>query len=170
MESARCLAIYRLRIKFCKAPRTSLNTVVLAKMASNAPRHFVFGPWKCPWTEAFYLTPLTIGIVNTKPIVPGHCLVLPRRVVARVYDLTSEELADLMQTTAKIARGLEREFKGESMTYAVQDGPAAGQTVPHVHFHLLPRKTGDFARNDMIYEEVENWKRIRMDDDKERKN
>ena len=40
---------------------------------------------------------------------------------------------------------------------AVQDGPRAGQSVPHVHVHILPRTAGDFARNDDVYDELEAW-------------
>ena len=40
---------------------------------------------------------------------------------------------------------------------AVQDGKEAGQSVPHVHVHVLPRKGGDFAKNDEIYERLEEW-------------
>jgi bis(5'-adenosyl)-triphosphatase len=42
----------------------------------------------------------------------------------------------------------------ESLTFTMQDGVASGQTVSHVHIHVLPRKEGDFANNDDVYEEV----------------
>lgn len=105
--------------------------------------------------------------MNTKPIVPGHCLVLPRRVVGRVQDLKADELADLWAVAAKVGPVLEKQFKSEGLTFAIQDGSAAGQTVPHVHFHILPRKYGDFERNDMVYDEIDRWNRI--DADKDRK-
>lgn len=37
----------------------------------------------------------------------------------------------------------------------MQDGPAAGQSVPHVHIHILPRRAGDFERNDQVYDAIE---------------
>ena len=46
------------------------------------------------------------------------------------------------------------------MTLAIQDGPEAGQTVKHVHVHVLPRKAGDFAENDQIYNEVRDGMKI----------
>ncbi|XP_069795631.1 uncharacterized protein [Narcine bancroftii] len=76
------------------------------------------------------------------------------RVVERFRDLQPEELSDLFQTTQQVAKVVEQHFKGTSLTIAIQDGPEAGQTVKHVHVHILPRKNGDFARNDNVY--VEN--------------
>ena len=83
---------------------------------------------------------LSIAFVNLKPLVPGHVLVVPRRVVPRYAGLTPEEAADLWQgvlavrtIVAKQQQDLELEF-----TIGMQDGPIAGQSVPHVHVHILP--------------------------------
>lgn len=43
----------------------------------------------------------------------------------------------------------------ESLTFVIQDGKDSGQTVQHVHVHIMPRRGGDFARNDQIYDELE---------------
>ncbi|CAM6089840.1 unnamed protein product [Calypogeia fissa] len=50
---------------------------------------------------------------------------------------------------------MESFFNGSSLTLAIQDGPEAGQTVPHVHVHILPRKKADFKNNDEIYDEID---------------
>lgn len=50
---------------------------------------------------------------------------------------------------------LEPHYGAQSLTMAIQDGPAAGQTVPHVHIHLLPRKVGDFEKNDEVYDAID---------------
>lgn len=115
----------------------------------------MFGPWACPLLEAFYLTPLTIAIVNLKPILPGHCLILPRRVTPRFKDLTPAEVSDLWQTVHKLATPLQHHFGADALTLAIQDGVDAGQTVPHVHVHIIPRRRGDFKRNDEIYDRLE---------------
>ncbi|KAF7646869.1 hypothetical protein LDENG_00181300 [Lucifuga dentata] len=81
-------------------------------------------------------------------------LVCPLRPVERFRDLHQDELADLFSATQKVATVVEKHFNATSLTIAIQDGPEAGQTVKHVHIHVLPRKKGDFQRNDSIYEEV----------------
>ncbi|KAJ7539441.1 hypothetical protein O6H91_11G092900 [Diphasiastrum complanatum] len=59
-------------------------------------------------------------------------------------------------TANRIGEKLEAYFKASSLTFAIQDGPAAGQTVPHVHIHILPRSTGDFEKNDDIYDVIDD--------------
>lgn len=80
---------------------------------------------------------------------------ISRRVVHRLEDLTRDEVVDLWTTVHTIAPVLEKHFGGTGLSVAVQDGPSAGQTVPHVHVHIIPRVDGDFERNDEIYEELD---------------
>ncbi|XP_070591827.1 bis(5'-adenosyl)-triphosphatase isoform X2 [Erythrolamprus reginae] len=101
----------------------------------------------------FLKTELSFALVNRKPVVPGHVLICPLRPVERFRDLHPEELADLFRTTQAVGNVVEQHFGGTSLTISVQDGPEAGQTVKHVHVHVLPRKPGDFERNDNIYDE-----------------
>ncbi|KAF9024132.1 diadenosine 5',5'''-P1,P4-tetraphosphate asymmetrical hydrolase [Hymenopellis radicata] len=108
--------------------------------------------------QVFYRTSLSYAIVNLKPIVPGHVLVVPTRVVHRLSDLNANELSSLMHSVQHVGRVIERVYGGDALTIACQDGKAAGQSVPHVHFHLMPRKLqGDrFEKNnDAIYPELE---------------
>lgn len=67
-----------------------------------------------------------------------------------------DEVADLWKSVHLIAPKLQLHFKAEALTIAVQDGPAAGQTVPHVHVHIIPRKSDDFPQNDQVYEAIDN--------------
>ncbi|XP_074169299.1 bis(5'-adenosyl)-triphosphatase isoform X2 [Rhinolophus sinicus] len=82
-------------------------------------------------------------------------LVCPLRPVERFRDLNPDEVADLFQATQRVGSVVEKHFRGTSLTFAMQDGPEAGQTVKHVHVHVLPRKVGDFHRNDSIYDELQ---------------
>ncbi|KAF4024026.1 hypothetical protein G4228_015913 [Cervus hanglu yarkandensis] len=68
--------------------------------------------------------------------------------------MSPEEVADLFQAAQRVGTVVEKHFQGTSLTFSMQDGPEAGQTVKHVHIHILPRKAGDFDRNDSIYDEL----------------
>ena len=98
-------------------------------------------------------------------------LVISRRVAPRLSDLSQEEVSDLFCSAQAIGRVIEKVYGGESLTFALQvcsteslaghfsygrskDGASAGQTVPHVHVHIIPRKAGDWLHNDDIYRDV----------------
>ncbi|XP_041048424.1 bis(5'-adenosyl)-triphosphatase isoform X1 [Carcharodon carcharias] len=114
-----------------------------------------FGQHIIKSSVVFLQTELSFALVNRKPVVPGHVLVCPIRPTERFRDLQPEELTDLFQTSQKVAKVVEQHFKVTSLTIAIQDGPEAGQTVKHVHIHILPRKKGDFSRNDDVYVELQ---------------
>lgn len=70
-------------------------------------------------------------------------------------DLTKDEIADLFLTVTRIQRTLRRVYKADAFNVAVQDGEAAGQSVPHVHCHVIPRTKGDAGGDDKIHEWLE---------------
>ena len=99
-----------------------------------------FGPWSLDPSQIFYESNLSYGIVNLKPIVPGHVLIITKRICQRMKDLTIEEVNDLFSTVYKISPIIERHYNGDALNIAIQDGQSAGQTVPHIHVHILPRR------------------------------
>jgi bis(5'-adenosyl)-triphosphatase len=119
-----------------------------------------FGRFWIPAASIFLQTPHSVAFVNLRPIVPGHVLVLPRRVVPHLRDLHLDtgEYDDLWRTVRTVQAILSQRYSDATdFNVAVQDGPGAGQSVPHVHVHILPRRTGDLARNDDIYDALERW-------------
>ncbi|KAF1895064.1 hypothetical protein Lal_00022561 [Lupinus albus] len=142
-----------------------------------ATQDYTFGPYKIHHNEVFYSTHLSYAMVNLRPLLPGHILFIDvnncdGREVKRFVDLTADETSDLWLTAQKIGRQLESYHKASSLTFAIQDGPQAGQTVPHVHIHVVPRKGGDFDNNDEIYDamdEKEKELKQKLELDKERK-
>ncbi|XP_066369116.1 bifunctional bis(5'-adenosyl)-triphosphatase/adenylylsulfatase FHIT-like [Miscanthus floridulus] len=116
---------------------------------------YKFGPYKIDAREVFHATPLSYAMVNLRPLLPGHVLVCPKREVKRFTDLSSDETSDLWVTAKEVGVCLEQYHKASSLTFAIQDGPEAGQTVPHVHIHVIPRKKGDFEKNDEIYDAID---------------
>jgi len=79
------------------------------------------------------------------PVAPGHTLVVPKRHVARTLDLTDEEWADLWALVRRVREIVPELLEADALNIGVNDGAAAGQTVPHVHVHLIPRRRGDVA-------------------------
>jgi len=77
------------------------------------------------------------------PVSPGHTLIIPKRHVGSFFDLSSDEREDLMSLLATAKANVEAEFKPDSYNIGINDGPAAGQTVPHLHIHLIPRYKDD---------------------------
>ena len=94
-------------------------------------------------SQVFHLTSHSMALVNLKPLLPGHVLVCPRRVAPRLADLTSDEISDLFLTVQCVSRVVERVYKASGLNIAIQDGADAGQSVPHVHTHIVPRQKAD---------------------------
>lgn len=117
---------------------------------------YEFGHVTVSASQVFYRTALTFACVNIKPVLPGHALVVPLRPAVHMSDLTPAEVTDLFMTTQKVSKVVNQHFGAFSSTIAVQDGPDAGQTIKHVHVHILPRKPGDFSQNDDVYDALQN--------------
>lgn len=104
--------------------------------------------------QVFYRGKYTYALVNLKPIVPGHVLVVPYRRVHRLKMLTREESIDFMDTVQLIHSFIEKVYKADALNIAMQDGIGAGQSVPHVHCHIIPRYLKD-GYGDHIYDLLE---------------
>jgi len=115
---------------------------------------FRFGPHAVDVRHVFHSTPLSLAFVNLRPALPGHVLVVPRRVAPRLDDLSDAEAADLFLAARAVGRALSGHYRATALTVSVQDGPHAGQSVPHAHFHVIPRVPADLERNDEIYDRL----------------
>ena len=79
------------------------------------------------------------------PVSPGHSLVIPKRHVGSYFETTEAERTALHALLAEAKLAVEAEFAPHGYNIGINDGAAAGQTVPHLHMHLIPRYTGDVA-------------------------
>lgn len=86
-----------------------------------------------------------IAIRDAYPVSPGHSLIIPKRHIGSFFEVSSVERADLMALLASMRALLNAELNPEAYNIGINDGPQAGQTVPHMHMHLIPQFVGDVA-------------------------
>jgi diadenosine tetraphosphate (Ap4A) HIT family hydrolase len=79
------------------------------------------------------------------PLNPGHVLVVPHRHVASWFDATGEERDEMLRLADEARRIVAAKYGPDAFNLGINDGAAAGQTVPHLHLHLIPRYAGDVA-------------------------
>ena len=77
------------------------------------------------------------------PVSPGHVLVIPHRHVGSFFDTTAAERRAILDAIEIAQRAVEKEHRPDGWNIGINDGAAAGQTVPHLHVHLIPRYKGD---------------------------
>ena len=96
-----------------------------------------------PESRVWLTSATSLAFLDGYPVAEGHALVIPRRHVASLFDLPPEEFADAWTLVARVRKELIERFHPDSFNVGINDGPAAGQTVPHAHIHVIPRKNGD---------------------------
>lgn len=88
-----------------------------------------------------------MAFMDIFPLRRGHVLVIPRQHHRQLHELDSALRSHLVDTATRIAQALyHSSLAPAAVHYNVNDGPAAHQTVPHVHLHILPRYRGDAGR------------------------
>lgn len=84
-----------------------------------------------------------VAFLDRFPVTPGHALVVPKRHVSSFFETTAEEQAALMELVGRMRELLLAERAPDAFNVGINDGVAAGQTVMHLHIHLIPRYSGD---------------------------
>jgi histidine triad (HIT) family protein len=74
---------------------------------------------------------------------PGHVLVIPKQHIPTIYDLPPDIGAVVMQCVIEMSRAVKEAFQAEGLSIWQSNGECAGQEIPHVHFHVHPRKPND---------------------------
>ena len=77
------------------------------------------------------------------PVSEGHTLIIPKRHVASFFEISNEERQALLDLLDQAKKALDQEFSPAAYNIGINDGASAGQTVPHLHVHLIPRYKGD---------------------------
>ena len=84
----------------------------------------------------------TLAFMDVMPQSPGHALVIPTYAAENLYDLAPEALAATILTTQRVARAVRKAFDPPGILIAQLNGLGAGQSVFHIHFHVVPRYEG----------------------------
>lgn len=100
----------------------------------------------CPFCdEANYEREGDLAFTKTDsyPVSKGHTLVIPKRHISSYFECTDDERLELWSLVEQVKTLLESEFEPDGFNIGINIGAAAGQTVPHMHIHVIPRYSGD---------------------------
>src|SRR5271165_6702709 len=86
---------------------------------------------------------LAFAVRDGYPISPGHTLIIARRHVASFFEVTDDERTVMLLLLDQAKEELDAQFQPSGYNIGINDGADAGQTVPHLHIHLIPRYRGD---------------------------
>lgn len=85
----------------------------------------------------------TFAFLDIRPVNKGHALVIPKKHYENIYEIPEDILKKVIITTQKITKSIKRVLKPDGINICLNNEPAAGQVVPHLHFHVMPRYNGD---------------------------
>lgn len=96
-----------------------------------------------PRSDWLASNPSAFAIADAFPVSPGHSLVVPRRLIGSWWDASAEEREDIIGLIDEVKRRLDDRYHPDGYNIGFNSGIAAGQTVAHFHFHIIPRYSGD---------------------------
>ena len=86
-----------------------------------------------------------MALLDAFPLAAGHTIVIPKQHYAKVQDMNEHEAMAVFELLWKVANAVEAGSDVNDSTIAIHNGPDAGQEIPHMHLHIVPRKKGDGA-------------------------
>jgi histidine triad (HIT) family protein len=95
----------------------------------------------------------TLSFMDIMPQTDGHALIIPKEAAETIFDLSPASLAATVLTTQKVAIAVRKAFDAAGVLIAQTNGKAAMQSVPHLHFHVIPRREGDSMRMHAVFQE-----------------
>jgi len=117
----------------------------MTSMASDAPHGCAFCDIVAGRTPATIVAgdALTVAFLDLRQFHPGHVLVVPRTHLADVREADAATAAAIIANVARMAQAVSSVFPNDGLSVWHSIGPAADQEVPHLHFHVHPRRLGD---------------------------
>lgn len=95
------------------------------------------------------------AIYNISPILPGHSLVIPTKHVTSLLQLSEEEISNFFLFARKVTSFICKVYESDAYDWSLQEGIEAGQSVEHLHLHIIPRKTGDMKEGEDWYGQLQ---------------
>lgn len=93
----------------------------------------------------FFEDDLVRGMTDAFPLNPGHALIVPRRHIASWFDATDDERMSLLRGVDAARSVALARHRADGFNIGINEGAAAGRTIPHLHVHVIPRLIGDVA-------------------------
>lgn len=84
-----------------------------------------------------------VAVLDVMPVAPGHTLVLPKKHVETILDLSDEELGSVFGSVRDVTKLLKEKLSPDGFTIGINHGKASGQAVEHLHIHIVPRRHND---------------------------
>jgi bis(5'-adenosyl)-triphosphatase len=97
-----------------------------------------------------------LAIYNIAPVLPGHSLIIPKKHIESILVLTEAEMLEMTLFAGKVTRLLLHVFKSDGFNWSIQDSEAAGQSLAHLHVHIIPRLNGDLPKPGDWYPLIQN--------------
>ena len=105
-----------------------------------------------------------VAILDAFPLTAGHTLVIPHRHISKIQEATADDLTGLFELAASVCSGIEQGLGVDGSLVAIHNGKAAGQEIPHLHVHIVPRKPNDgggpihsiFKQREKVQESMES--------------
>ncbi len=94
--------------------------------------------------EILYENELVMAFLDIRPVNYGHTLVIPKKHFSNFIELPGEYVAELARVTQLMSGIIQESLKADGFNVIINNGAAAGQTVYHFHFHIIPRFISDF--------------------------
>lgn len=144
----------------CRDSKSVMRISGTDRVQLNVPCPFC----SLPRDRLIFESELAVAFRDGFPVSPGHTLIIPRRHIASYFETTPGEQTQMLRLLAIVKADIDQQFQPAGYNIGINDGHAAGQTVMHVHMHLIPRFAGD--RDDprggvrwIIPEKADYWTR-----------
>ena len=113
--------------------------------------------------KSFYSSSDFSAFYNIAPILPGHSLIIPNAHYESLFQLSNDELGEMMVFARKVTALLKTVFNADGFDWTIQDGVSAGQTIPHLHLHIIPRRPLDMPAGDLWYNKIPQSEQLILD-------